>query len=193
MNCKECRQKLVDLVEGFLSPHEELHLKEHVDQCPSCRKELDRLRNTLSLIEEDAVPPLSAAKRQALFPLVMERVAERTARIRRRNAFAYSFGSVFVLAALLTVSIIGFRRQQHTDYYTIFFNPQQVLYSDDVDVNQYVLESLIGDTTVTTEIRNVADDAWINNSELTSLVEDLSDEEVGALIEKLETFDLNGG
>ncbi len=193
MNCTQCKKWLIDLIEEVLPPDEELQAKEHIEKCPLCRKEFLRLQNTLSIMESDSMPELSVAKRQALFPLVMERVTHRTAHIHRRNKFIYSFASAFAIIALFIVSIIGFRKQHQTDYYTIFFNPENIMYSDDAAVNEYVLESLIEDRTVISKIHDVADDEWITNSELTSLVEDLSDDEIGALIEKLETLDLNGG
>jgi hypothetical protein len=176
---------LIDLIEELLPPNDELKVKAHIEQCPLCKKELLRLKNTLSILETDAVPPLSPAKHQALFPLVMERVTQSTIRIRRRYKFAYGFGSAFLVIAIFIASIIGFRKQQQTDFYTVFFNPEHVIYSDDAAVNEYVLESLLDDGTVISEVRDVVDDTWINNSELTSLVDGLSEDEIGELIEKL--------
>lgn len=193
MNCTQCKKWFIDFIEELLPPDEELQVKEHIEQCPLCRKEFLRLQNTLSIMDSDTMPELSAAKRHALFPLVMERVSQRTAYIHRRNKFAYSFGSAFAVIAILLVSIIGIRNQRQTDYYAVFFNPDHILYSDDSEVNDYLLESLIKDDTIISDVKDVADDEWISNSELTSLVEDLSDDEIGSLIEKLETLDFNGG
>jgi hypothetical protein len=193
MKCTQCRQLLVAFIEKLLPPNEELGVEEHIAKCPLCGKELLRLKNTLSVMEQDTLSRLSPAKRQALFPLIMERVAHRSARIRLRNRFAYSFASAFAIISLFIISLIAFRSQQQTDYFTLFFNPQHLIYSDDAEVNEYVLESLIDDGTVISEVHDAVDDAWIENSALTSLVDDLSEDEIGTLIEKLETLDLNGG
>jgi hypothetical protein len=193
MKCTQSRQLLVAFIEKLLPLNEELGVEEHIAKCPLCRKEVLRLKNTLSVMEKDTLPRLSPAKRQVLFPLIMERVAHRSARIRLRNRFAYGFGSAFALISFFIISLIAFRSQQQTDYFMLFFNPQHLVYSDDAEVNEYVLESLIDDGTVISEIHHAVDAAWIDNSALSSLVDDLSEDEVGTLIEKLETLDLNGG
>jgi hypothetical protein len=184
---------LIEFIEKVLPSDEQRAVQEHIEQCPSCRKQLLRYKNTISIMQTDTVPRLSPAKQQALFPLVMECVRERTLRIRRRNRFVYSFASAFMVLSIFIISIIALQDRHETDYYTLFFNPEHIIYSDDAELNEYVLESLIGDRTVISEVDDAADDAWINSSQLTSLVDDLSEDEVNVLIEKLENLKLNGG
>lgn len=193
MKCAQCKSQLVDFVESLLPPEDRLRVEEHIRRCPACRNELSRLQNTLAIMEGDVMPKLAPAKKQAIMPLVMERVTQITARRRRRNKYAYGFASALLLFALFTVAVIGFRNRSQTDYYELFFDPAHLIYSDDSAVNDYVLQSLLDDGTLIAEVREAADDAWIHNSALTSLVDELSEDEIGTLIEKLETFDLNGG
>lgn len=193
MDCNECRKRLIDYIESLLPADESSQVTGHIEQCTQCRNELLRLRHTLTIMEHDSIPLLGPAKRQALYPLVMERVAQKTYRIRRRNRLVYSFGSALAIICIFIVSIIGFRSQRQTDYYALFFDPQHVIYSDDPEINSYVLETLIGDDALLAEVHDVARDAWIDNSKLTSLVDELSEEEIGTLMKKLETIELNGG
>lgn len=43
MNCDECREKLVEYIEGLLTQKQHLHLAAHIEDCQSCRMELDAL------------------------------------------------------------------------------------------------------------------------------------------------------
>ncbi|MHC4177846.1 MAG: zf-HC2 domain-containing protein [Planctomycetota bacterium] len=44
MNCAECTEQLVPHLEGLLDQSQQRQLKSHLDDCPTCRDELDRMR-----------------------------------------------------------------------------------------------------------------------------------------------------
>jgi hypothetical protein len=193
MDCNRCREHLIEFTEGLLSRTEEAQIRAHVEHCRSCQAQLARIRKTLSLIEHDPLPRLSPARKHALFPLVMQNVAQRTRSVRQKRRWSYAFGSALAMAMVLIFSLVAFRNQRQTDYYTVFFNPDRLIYSDDSAINEYLLHSLIEDDATVSDMDIAVNEAWIRNSELDALVDDLSDDEIDKLIEKLETFDLNGG
>lgn len=50
MNCHETRERLSDLLEEALPEPERALVRAHLDGCPDCRRELDRLKATVSLL-----------------------------------------------------------------------------------------------------------------------------------------------
>ena len=50
MNCHETRERLSDLLDEALAAPERAEAGTHLDGCPDCRRELDRLRATVSLL-----------------------------------------------------------------------------------------------------------------------------------------------
>ena len=44
MNCTECKEILVELVEGLLSESQSQIVKEHLNDCGQCRSELEELK-----------------------------------------------------------------------------------------------------------------------------------------------------
>jgi hypothetical protein len=50
MNCHEARERLSDLLDEALAAPERAEVGAHLDGCPDCRRELDRLRATVSLL-----------------------------------------------------------------------------------------------------------------------------------------------
>jgi putative zinc finger protein len=50
MNCHETRGRLSDLLDEALAAPERTEMGAHLDSCPDCRRELDRLRATVSLL-----------------------------------------------------------------------------------------------------------------------------------------------
>ena len=70
MTCRDVREALDALIDGELEPGEELAVREHLDGCPSCGRELDDLRDwhgTLSdaLVGETAGPSIAERRRTA--------------------------------------------------------------------------------------------------------------------------------
>ena len=50
MNCPEARERLSDLLDEALAPAELAEIRTHLDGCPDCRRELERLRATLGIL-----------------------------------------------------------------------------------------------------------------------------------------------
>ena len=189
MKCEECLRNLLDFVEGLL-PHSEVDkIKEHLRHCDACRLNLEKIEKTLKILNEDKVPKLSDSRTGALFPLVMERIEERTLRIRKKRKLVYGFSFGFTLLLILFISVIGIQNRMQKDIYTFSFNPDRFVYESDDDVNTYLLKSLIESDTIITDIRIKVDEELVNKTNLTSLIYELSDEEIDQLVEKLKKTD----
>lgn len=54
MNCAECREKLVEYIEGLLTQQQQQQLTAHIESCPQCRMELDEFTALGQRITSDA-------------------------------------------------------------------------------------------------------------------------------------------
>ncbi len=65
MTCHDARERLSDLLDGALNPGERPLLERHLEGCMDCRRELERLRATVSLLQrvEPARAPLDFVDR----------------------------------------------------------------------------------------------------------------------------------
>ncbi len=54
MNCKSTEKKLIFFLENNLPDHQEAEaIASHLDLCPECRKKMEYLRETLSLLDKE--------------------------------------------------------------------------------------------------------------------------------------------
>jgi len=62
-NCNEIQEMLSFYLDDCLKPEEKARLEEHLKQCPECRRELEALQKTVSMIsglnDEELIPPAS--------------------------------------------------------------------------------------------------------------------------------------
>ena len=56
MNCHETRERLSDLLDEALPAPELAEVRAHLDGCPECRRELDQLRATVTLLSRVESP-----------------------------------------------------------------------------------------------------------------------------------------
>ena len=188
MNCKIFSNRLMDFVEGLLPHSEEVEMKEHIKYCKACRLKFEKIEKTLMILKEDRVPQLSEAKKQALFPMVMERIEKRII-IRRKRKWVYGLSFGFTLLLVFVISVIGIQNQKRADLYTIFFNPERFVYENDTLVNNYLLESIIEDDTLITIVKTAVNEEWVENSEMAVLINELSEDEINQLVEELRNID----
>lgn len=193
MTCKQCSSLLIDYVEGLLSPPEQDTIEKHLEECARCRKELKELEITFELLRKDNIAPLSRAKKTALFPLVMERVEQKKNIKARRKRWSYVFSFVSAMILIFLISIVVINKRKETGIYTVFTYPANIIYKNDSLIDNYVLESIVETDTIINDIRTDLDDELVENAQLTSLVEQLSEDEVNELVRKLRTIEFNGG
>lgn len=193
MTCKDFSNRLIDYIEKLLPLSEMTEMEEHIKKCTECKKKWEEYKETLGLLSSASVPQLSDAKKQALFPLVMERIENRKIMRKRKLKWAYSISTVAVLIFISFVSVVHLQNQRKSDVFTIFFNPENFVYEDDPYVNSYIITSLSDEDTTITDIKNALSDEWAENTNLETIVDELSDEELDELIEKLKQTDIKGG
>jgi len=191
MNCKEFSNHLIDFVEGNLSSSEEIRMKEHIKKCDKCRLKLTKIKKTIALLKEDKVPPLGYAKKNALFPLVMERLEERTIIKRKKRKWAYGLSFGFSLILVFIISLMGIRNQRKTDFYAFSINPENFIYENDTLINNYICESLLENDTLILEIEDIINNEWMDSTRLTTLLNELSNDEMDKLEEKLKDVNFN--
>jgi len=110
MNHESCRERLVDLAYGELSRREAVEVERHLAECEPCRRERDRLADTLGAMRRLEAPPppersdaivLAAARRA-----VEERRRDSFGRALRSFSLRVAAGTAFAaLAVFLVVQV----------------------------------------------------------------------------------------
>jgi outer membrane lipoprotein-sorting protein len=67
MNCAECKEKLVEYIEGLLDQQQQQQLTAHIENCPQCRMELDAFTALGQRITSDAKHTQSMDVENAVF------------------------------------------------------------------------------------------------------------------------------
>jgi hypothetical protein len=114
MNCHDSQEKLNDYIDGLLPDELRDGLDAHLEQCPKCKAELERLR---MLVQKTRALPTSIMPERDLWPGIEDRIMEETqpsffARLRSRPAWSlrYLAAAAIILvivfsATLITISI----------------------------------------------------------------------------------------
>ncbi len=84
MDCKKAKRKLNRYVDGELPVRDRDHVEQHLAECPACRRELERLRGTVAVMEMLPEPP-------ELPVGLAERVMNRAARDRAGKGLLLTF------------------------------------------------------------------------------------------------------
>lgn len=112
MNCHETRERLSSLLDEALDAPERLAVETHLDGCPECRRELDRLRATVSLLSRVERPraPVGFVDRvvAAVQPVPWYR------RLGRRLFLPLNIKLPAHAAAMLVVAVVGVYLLQRT-------------------------------------------------------------------------------
>ena len=73
MTCKESTEKLLDWIEGELTPDEAAEMESHVAECAECAQEVEQLRTVLSTVVEPDVEP-GEHYFEGFYPRLRERI-----------------------------------------------------------------------------------------------------------------------
>ena len=100
MSCTEYSELIQDLIDGRLSPAASAGVIAHVEECESCRVELEALQRTARLLRESAVPAWEGSQQR-----VMSTFRSRTASVEpRRPPHA---GRLSLAAGLVATAVIA--------------------------------------------------------------------------------------
>jgi hypothetical protein len=112
MNCHETRERLSDLLDEALPAPELAEVRAHLDGCPECRRELDQLRATVTLLSRVERPraPVGFVDRvtAAAHPVPWYQ------RLGRRIFFPLNIKLPAQAAAMLLVAVLGVYLLQRT-------------------------------------------------------------------------------
>jgi hypothetical protein len=112
MNCHETRERLSDLLDEALAAPERAEVGAHLDRCPDCRRELDRLRATVSLLSRVERPraPVGFVDRVT----AAARPVPRYRRLGRRLFLPLNIKLPVQAAAMLVIAVLGVYLLQRT-------------------------------------------------------------------------------
>jgi hypothetical protein len=112
MNCHETRERLSDLLDLALAAPERAEVGAHLEGCPDCRRELDRLRATVSLLSRVERPraPLGFVDRVT----AAARPVPWYLRLGRRFFLPLNIKLPVQAAAMLAIAVLGVYLLQRT-------------------------------------------------------------------------------
>jgi len=120
MRCDECREKLVDYIEGFLPEQEAQQLQSHLGQCSQCRTELDQLTALGQRLTSDAKNRQSAdVENRVINRIICEQNKQlKEAAVKKRQSFLWRIimkaritklaaAAVILIAVLIGINQFG--------------------------------------------------------------------------------------
>jgi anti-sigma factor RsiW len=108
MDCRECQKLLQAYLDGDLDGAPFAEVEHHLERCPDCRSELDRLVKMRDLLRELKEVEVPAGEREAFIEALMARIeAERARGYRRptnwRPALVASIAVVLILIVIVSI------------------------------------------------------------------------------------------
>jgi outer membrane lipoprotein-sorting protein len=103
MNCRECKNLLIEYAEGSLDGHPKEGVEQHLEQCPQCRKEIENIR----LLEDRILQNSLSFRSIDLEESIMDRIAgERSIRLKAASSagFFHQIRSLFMENAVLKIA-----------------------------------------------------------------------------------------
>ena len=103
MNCRECKNLLIEYAEGLLDGHPKEGVEQHLEQCPQCRKEIENIR----LLEDRILQNSLSFRSIDLEERIMDRIAgERSIRLKAASSagFFYQIRSLFMKNTALKIA-----------------------------------------------------------------------------------------
>ena len=116
MNCHETRERLSDLLDEALAASERALVGAHLDGCPDCRRELDRLRATVSLLSRVERPraPVGFVDRVMAAAHPVPHSVQWLRRLGRRLFLPLNIKLPVQAAAMLVIALLGVYLLQRT-------------------------------------------------------------------------------
>ena len=103
MNCRECKNLLIEYAEGLLDGHPKEGVEQHLERCPQCRKEVENIR----LLEDRILQNSLSFRSIDLEESIMDRIAgERSIRLKAAGSagFFHQLRSLFMKNAVLKIA-----------------------------------------------------------------------------------------
>jgi outer membrane lipoprotein-sorting protein len=120
MNCTECKEKLVELLEGLLPETQRQIVEEHLKDCQQCQGEFQELKELSERITSDSKSRRQTNLEDAVFNRIIRKQNEKLKQADRVNRqlriwrlimnskiTRYTAAAVIIIAVVLTVSIFN--------------------------------------------------------------------------------------
>lgn len=210
MRCKELRFDLVDYAKGMLSDDDKKRIERHISECEKCREELEEIRNTAVVLDSYRVELPDEPYFINFLPKLNQKIDNRKREpfFKKATKYALSF-STMISVIIVTVILLQSGNRQFIPGSDGFNNGVISESVSDISINEesepkvinyenYVHEDLLSKIADESGIEKKATEALavaaINSSNdifsfssSESYVEDLSDNEIDKVIEKLKT------
>ncbi len=108
MNCKECREQLVALMEDLLDEASQSRLRTHLAECSSCLAELQDVRQLTVQLAGDGLPAPPAGLEAAVMDRILREQALELRRLKMRKRWRILgiSGAMAAAAAMLLVGVL---------------------------------------------------------------------------------------
>jgi predicted anti-sigma-YlaC factor YlaD len=105
MKCKKIHILLSDYLEDSLDPSERKWVEQHLEECDGCRLELKKMKQLYGLLDQDQVPPMEENYWTNFLPQVRVRIEERK---KPKFSLVPKTRLALGLLSVLLVAIIGY-------------------------------------------------------------------------------------
>lgn len=201
MKCKNIREKLTEYLDGGLSPELRKDIETHIGDCVSCRRELESLKKILSSVKEVSVPDPGELFWVNFLPEVRRKISEENKRIPWygiifKPKVVWGSGTLVIVTVFLFIFFyFGARNANKLEnggeyYYTGEYTPpleEQLVQAVEQSEDKKETEKRIIKKFFPVE-EDSLDEKFLERYEkrnLDEIIDDLDEEQIKSLIEKL--------
>ena len=210
MKCKDFKYDFIDYAKGMISPEKKAVIDNHLLNCESCRKEMEDIKSFSLTLDDFKVSEPSESFFINFVPNLNEKITNRKAAsyYKKAASYALSFSTVFSIIILMFMLMQVGHQNITTEIAAVSSTVQvEAPKIDEIEPSVISYENYVQDN-LFSKIKNkdkiekkateaLADAALQAQSEMifsrdniAAFVENLSDEEVDNVIEKLKTKDI---
>jgi hypothetical protein len=209
MKCKDFRYDFIDYVKGMVSADKKDVIDNHLQVCGNCRKEIEEIKNVSTALDNFKISEPSESFFINFVPNLNEKIATRKVKSNYKKAinYALSFSTVFSVI-ILVFMLMQVGQQNITTDQPVVSEAQvespkiEEIEPSVISYENYVQDNLVSkiqnkekiEKKATEELASAVltaqSDIIFSRDNIASFVENLSDEEVDNVIEKLKTKDI---
>jgi hypothetical protein len=209
MKCKDFRYDFVDYVKGMISSDKKKEIDNHLQVCENCRKEIEEIKNVSSALDSFKITEPDESFFINFVPNLNEKIANRKTKSNYKKAlnFALSFSTVFSVIILMFILMQVGHQNITTEQPVVSEVQVETPKIEEIEPTVTSYENYVQDNLVikiknkekiekkaTEELASAVlaaqSDIIFSRDNIASFVDNLSDEEVDNVIEKLKTKDI---
>ena len=200
MDCKKISFLLVDFYEDVLDTKEKKLIEEHLESCLKCRLKLGEIQKTFEILEKEKTEVPPDIFWTNFLPEVRKRIEDKRA---TKKAFVFKPELISFSATILVILLLGvflFNRDYRSrvesfyledTYYTFYSYKSSTenlseLLSSEKDLDWTFILSEEDEIEDSDLLEKVLDERYWEESEINTIIEDLTPDELLTLEKKLE-------